>query len=132
MATVFNIGISNNIKGKMESVASAEAVAGKGLVNDRYFKNDNNNLSQVTLIEKEKIDYFNKLIKSSIPYIDFRRNIITEGVELNRLVGHKIMIGKITVHIHDLCQPCKNLQDVLKQKDLVKQLLNKSGLRCEI
>ena len=38
MATVFNIGISKNFKGKMESVPSIEAIAGKGLVNDRYFK----------------------------------------------------------------------------------------------
>ena len=30
------------------------------------------------------------------------------------------------------CQPCKNLQESLNQKNLVKQLLNKSGLRCEI
>jgi len=132
MATVFNIGISKNFKGKMESVPSIEAIAGKGLVNDRYFKSDNKNLNQITLIEKEKIDYFNKLIKSSIPYIDFRRNIITEGIELNGLVGRKIAIGEITILIHDLCQPCKNLQESLNQKNLVKQLLNKSGLRCEI
>lgn len=132
MATVFNIGISKNFKGKMESVPSIEAIAGKGLVNDRYFKSDNKNLNQITLIEKEKIDYFNKLIKSSIPYIDFRRNIITEGIELNGLVGRKIVIGEITILIHDLCQPCKNLQESLNQKNLVKQLLNKSGLRCEI
>ena len=132
MATVFNIGISKNFKGKMESVPSIEAIAGKGLVNDRYFKSDNKNLNQITLIEKEKIDYFNKLIKSSIPYIDFRRNIITEGIELNELVGRKIVIGEITILIHDLCQPCKNLQESLNQKNLVKQLLNKSGLRCEI
>ena len=33
---------------------------------------------------------------------------------------------------HRLCHPCKYLQDLLNQKDLVKKLLDRGGLRCEI
>ena len=36
------------------------------------------------------------------------------------------------VKAHDLCQPCKELQDKLKQENFVKKLLNRGGLRCEI
>ena len=36
------------------------------------------------------------------------------------------------VKAHDLCRPCKYLQESLKQKNLVKELLHKAGLRCEI
>ena len=33
---------------------------------------------------------------------------------------------------HRLCDPCKYLQDMIKDEKLVKKLLNKGGLRCEI
>ena len=36
------------------------------------------------------------------------------------------------VKAHDLCRSCKYLQESLKQKNLVKELLHKAGLRCEI
>ena len=36
------------------------------------------------------------------------------------------------VKAHDLCRPCKYLQESLKQKNLVSELLHKAGLRCEI
>ena len=38
MAKVFEIAISRNFKGKMIGIPSVEAVANKGLVNDRKFK----------------------------------------------------------------------------------------------
>ena len=34
--------------------------------------------------------------------------------------------------IHEICQPCKYLQDRLKIPGLVKLLVNKSGVRAEI
>ena len=36
------------------------------------------------------------------------------------------------VKAHDLCRPCKYLQESLNQKNLIKELLQKGGLRCEI
>ena len=38
---IIKIGISKNFKEKIQSVSCVEAVAGKGLVDDRYFKNNN-------------------------------------------------------------------------------------------
>ena len=55
MAKVFDIAISQNSKGKMKSVNNVEAVAGKGIVNDRNFKENNSNRCQITLIEIENI-----------------------------------------------------------------------------
>ena len=107
-------------------------IAGKGILNDRHFKADNEKKSQATLIEIENINYYNQISKTSIPAKDFRRNIITEGVELNKLVGSEFFIGEVKVKGHDLCRPCKYLQEFLNQKNLVKELLRKGGLRCEI
>lgn len=132
MASVFKIGISSNFKETMNSVQSVEAITGKGLVKDRFFRKSNNKISQLTLIEKEKIDEFNKLLNIEIPYINFRRNIITEGVNLNNLLNGNIKIGNVRLRGHKLCEPCRHLQETLKIDNLVKHLIHKAGLRCEI
>ena len=132
MAKVFKIGISQNFKGKIKSIPNVEAIAGKGLVNDRHFKEDNEKRCQITLIEIENINYYNQASGTLIEPIDFRRNIITEGVRLNELVGKEFLIGEVKLKAHDLCRPCKPLQESLKQTKLIKELLRKGGLRCEI
>ena len=104
----------------------------KGIVNDRYYKNFKENYEQVTLIESEKIDDFNKKINRKLEYKDFRRNIITSGIDLNNNINKKIKISNVVLKIHQLCQPCKYLQNKLGIKDLVKNLIYKSGVRAEI
>ncbi len=104
----------------------------KGIINDRYYENFDNTYEQVTLIESEKIDYFNEKIKEKIDYKDFRRNIITSGIDLNKAINKKLQINDVIFKIHQLCQPCKYLQNKLGIKNLVKHLTNKSGVRAEI
>ena len=104
----------------------------KGIVNDRYYENFKNSYEQVTFIESEKIDDFNKKIKKNLDYKDFRRNIITSGINLNKLLNKKIQINNVVFQIHELCQPCKYLQNKLEVKNLVKLLAFKSGVRAEI
>ena len=132
MSKVFEIAISKNSKDKMIGISSVEAVAKKGLVSDRHFRENNNEKCQVTLIESENIYYYNKKFKKSIANIDFRRNIITSGIKLNELVGKEFFIGKVKIKAHDLCRPCKYLQQTLKQDNIIKEFLHKGGLRCEI
>ena len=132
MSKVIGIAISENPKGAIRSVNSVKAIAGKGLVNEYHFKNDNDKRCQITLIEIENINYYNHKHGVSIPSISFRRNIITEGIRLNELEGSEFLIGKVKVKAHDLCRPCKYLQEFLKQKNIIREFLQKCGLRCEI
>ena len=132
MAKVIQIATSETFKSKMKSVNSAETIAGKGIINDRHFRENNEKKSQITLIEIESINHYNKVAGTSISPINFRRNIITEGVKLNELLGTTFLIGKVKVKAHDLCRPCKYLQETLGQKKLVKELWSMGGLRCEI
>ena len=132
MPKVIEIAISESSGKVMKNVDSVESIAGKGLVNDRHFKEKNEKKSQITLIEIENINQYNQISGTSILPKDFRRNIITEGIRLNELVGSEFFIGNVKVKAHDLCRPCKYLQESLKQKNLVKELLHKAGLRCEI
>ena len=132
MPKVIEIAISESSGRIMKNVDNVETIAGKGLLNDRHFKEGNEKKSQITLIEIENINYYNQISETSILPKDFRRNIITEGIRLNELVGSEFFIGNVKVKAHDLCRPCKYLQESLNQKNLVKELLRKGGLRCEI
>ena len=132
MPKVIEIAISKGSGSVMKNVDSIESIAGKGLLNDRHFKEGNEKKSQITLIEIENINHYNQITRTSIPPKDFRRNIVTEGIKLNALVGSEFFIGEVKVKAHDLCRPCKYLQESLNQKNLVKELLRKGGLRCEI
>ena len=132
MGKVYEIAISENSKGEMQNVNSVEAIAGKGLIGDRHFKEDNKKVSQITLIEFENINHYNQIYGTSIKPINFRRNIITSGIKLNDLINHEILIGATRIKVHRLCDPCKYLQDILMQKNLVKNFINRGGLRCEV
>ena len=132
MAKVYKIGISKNKGDKIINVNDVEAIKGKGLVSESHFKEKNEKRCQITLIEIENINHYNKLTGTTIPAINFLRNIVTEGIKLNELVGKEFFIGTVKVKAHDLCRPCKNLQESIQQKNTVKELLHTGGLRCEI
>ena len=132
MGKVHKIGISKNKGNYITDVNEVNVVRGMGIENDRFFKKDNNKISQITLIELENINYYNKLYNENIPAINFRRNIITEGIKLNDLLNTEFFVGEVKLKAHDLCKPCKYLQESLNQKNLVKEFLHKGGLRCEI
>ena len=129
---VVKIGISKNKGGKIVSLNDVEAIKGKGLVNERHFKENNDKRCQITLIEIENINQYNKITGTTIPAINFLRNIVTEGTRLNELVGKEFFIGSVKLKAHDLCRPCKYLQESLQQKNIVKEFLLTGGLRCEI
>tara|TARA_Y100001970_G_C13736722_1_gene604183 strand:- start:144 stop:581 length:438 start_codon:yes stop_codon:yes gene_type:complete len=132
MGKVVEIGIADTKGNKIKRVNYIEALKGKGLKNDRKFKENNQKECQITLIEIENINYFNDISKTNIPSVDFRRNIITKNIRLNNLVGKEFSVGNVKLKAHDLCRPCKYLQDKLKQNNIIKEFLHKGGIRCEI
>jgi len=75
---VYKIGIAENDNQKIDNVESIEVVKDKGIVGDRHFQEFNDPYNQLSLIESENIDYYNNKYKLNIPYIDFRRNIVTK------------------------------------------------------
>jgi len=121
MSKVYLIGISKIRGGSITCVKSVDV-----------FKENNEKRAQITLIEIENINHYNKITGTKIPAINFLRNIVTEGIQLNVLVGKEFFIGAVKVKAHDLCRPCKYLQESLHQKNTVKELLLTGGLRCEI
>ena len=99
---------------------------------DRKCSENNQKERQITLIEIENINFFNNISKKNIPPLNFRRNIITENIRLNDLVGKEFFVGNVKLKGHDLCRPCKYLENKLKLNNFIKEFSNKGGLRCEI
>ena len=132
MSKVFKLGITSNNNKKIEEVESIEVLANKGVVGDRHFDNYNDPYCQLSLIEAENIDEYNLKFGLNIPYLDFRRNIITKGIKLNDLVGKRLLIGNVEVEGIDLCRPCRHLTEMLDQENILKEFLRKGGLRCQI
>jgi len=132
MSKIIKIGITKTKGDEIIEVDFAEVVKGKGIVDDRKFAENNGKERQITLIEIENINYFNNISKTNIAPLNFRRNIVTENIKLNNLVGKEFFVGSIKLKGHNLCRPCKYLQEKLKQNNIVKEFLHKGGLRCEI
>tara|TARA_Y100001970_G_scaffold46086_1_gene57952 strand:- start:3 stop:452 length:450 start_codon:yes stop_codon:yes gene_type:complete len=132
MPKVFKIGIAKNNGQPIKEIDYINLIAGKGIVGDRFFCDENESRSQLTLIEKEKIDIYNEKFKLNLDYLDFRRNIITQNIELNYFVNKKLKIGEAVLLGIDLCRPCRHLQELIGQENVIKEFLRSGGLRCQI
>ena len=132
MSSVIEIGISKEKGGKIISLNDVEVFKGEGIINDRKYKKNNNKEKQITLIEIENIEYYNAISSTNFPASYFRRNLVTQNIQLNDLIGKTLIIGEIKIKAHDLCRPCKNLQEKLGKDNIIKEFLRRGGLRCEI
>ena len=108
--TVEAIAIAAAAEAPMALVESATARAGRGLDGDRYFdgegtfSNPHSRGHDLTLIEAEVVDELG--VAPEVP----RRNVVTRGIDLNALVGHRFRVGEVECEGQRLCEPCAHLQ----------------------
>ena len=121
MSHVFKIGIAAQNNKEIKEVNHIDVIANKGVVGDRHFSEFNDPYNQLSLIESENIDQYNISYGLNIPYVNFRRNIVTKGIQLNELVGKTFLIGNVKVEGMDLCRPCRHLTEVLNQDNILKE-----------
>jgi MOSC domain-containing protein YiiM len=131
------IAIARQAKVAMELVESTEAVAGEGLRGDRYgagigafqFQGQRKPASELTLIAREAIEAANDEFNFTISHLDTRRNLLTEGVPLNELVGKEFCVGEVRVKGLELCEPCGYLEK-RTFPGIKEALKRRGGLRC--
>jgi len=113
--------------------------AGKGIVGDRYYSETGKNRSsykgepdwEITLIEAEVVEEFNRNEGHQFHESDFRRNLVTRNVRLNQLVGKRFSINDTLFYGVQLCEPCAGLQQRLGVS-ILPELVGKGGLRAQI
>lgn len=115
----------------MEAHTEVEVVAGLGIVGDRYATGRGHwsdpcwQDRELTLFAKETADAL------SLPPEAFRRNLITEGVLLDALIGRQFRMGEVRLFGVRRCDPCRYLEERVRP-GLVRELAECGGLRIRI
>ena len=85
----------------------------------------------MTLIESEAIVAAASEYDFELTAEETRRNLVTEGVPLNHLVGKEFLVGDVRLRGIRLCEPCRHLEKHLG-KPVEKALRHRGGLRAQI
>lgn len=130
---VLAIYITPRRRGDLQRVEQVEAVAGHGLRGDRFFRKPecSSPRHEVTLIETEVLDYLAQEHGITLGPGMSRRNLVTEGVALNDLVGQKFTIGAVLLRGIMLCEPCRHLE-MMTVGGIKQALCGRGGLRAEV
>ena len=82
------------------SVERIRALAGRGLEGDRYAAgigtfSERSGKRDVTLIESETLEAYTRESGQKLSAAEARRNLLTQGVRLNDLVGREFQVGVV-------------------------------------
>ncbi len=128
--TVHSIYVASHRGDAQHEVPDARLTIAVGLEGDRHA-----NSGVVTLIELEKILDFNERTGIEITAGEPRRNIVTQGIELNDLVGKQFWVGDVLLEAFELCEPCASLgkrlaTDSVSGAEVVKAFAHSAGIRA--
>lgn len=135
--TVEAMHIAPEAEVSMESLEKVQAVAGKGLRGDRYFKGIGTFSGsprgglEITLTEAEAIEAIEREAGIELGLDEHRRNITTRDAALNHLVGARFRIGEAVCEGIRLCEPCDHLQR-LTVEGINDALAHRGGLRADV
>jgi MOSC domain-containing protein YiiM len=120
----------------MHAHAEIRAIAGAGLEGDRYaigtgeFSDREGAGREVTLVAREAIAAANAE-DVAIGEHESRRNLVTEGVDLDALIGQEFAIGDVVLVAVRDCPPCAYLER-LTGRPVRRGLRGRGGLRADI
>jgi MOSC domain-containing protein YiiM len=96
----------------MREVDSAEAVAGRGLVGDRY--GSGSGKRGITLIQAEHLPAIAALAgRDALPPATLRRNLVVAGLPLIALKGRRFRIGEVLCEGIGPCDPCSRMEEAI-------------------
>jgi MOSC domain-containing protein YiiM len=112
-------------EGPLEAADEVQVSSGAGIVGDRYGDKD------ITLFEAEAIEGLKADTGIDLKPREIRRNVMTRGIALNDLLGHRIRVGQVEAVVTELCHPCSHLQK-LTQPGVLRGLVNRGGLNADV
>lgn len=114
------------------SVREVACAAGRGLTGDRFFDFKQNYKGQITFFAHEVFaDVCQQLgVGEKSPGVT-RRNVITQGVDLNALVGRRFAIQGIEFEGVSECSPCHWMNEAIAP-GAEMALHGRGGLRARI
>ncbi len=137
MGEVVGVYLAESAGRPMRAVASAVAVAGQGLLGDRYqagtgeWSYDPRLYDDVTLVAVEALDAASTEFGVHLQGGVSRRNLHTRGVDLEALVGRCFRAGEVELRGERPCDPCRSL-DQLTGQPAKAALQGRGGLRATV
>lgn len=123
----------------MEARDRIDTITGVGLRDDRYamgtgtYSSNGRGPRDVTLIEREAIDAVRTEDGGiAIPEDETRRNLVTEGVALNHLVGRTFRVGNVRMRGIRLAEPCAYLEQLTGLDGMREAFVHRGGLRAQV
>ena len=112
-------------EGPLDAADAVSVATGAGIEGDRYGDKD------ITLFEAEAIEGLREDTGIELAPSEIRRNVMTRGISLNDLLGHRIRVGEVEAVVTELCHPCSHLQ-ALTQPGVLKGLVDRGGLNADV
>jgi MOSC domain-containing protein YiiM len=131
------IFIAEHKQTDLQARTEAQAVVGRGLAGDRYFRGEGTFSKadspdrEITLIEIEALDALRRESDVTLEPGQARRNLVTRDVPLNHLVGREFTVGEVVLRGIRLCEPCSHLEK-LTHHGVMKGLCHRGGLRAQV
>lgn len=130
VGSVAALFVAGDAEQPLKRVETVEAVDGRGLKGDRYHDgrgtfSGRGRGYELTLVEADVLD------EIGLPWEEARRNVVTTGIALNALVGHRFRIGDVLCIGRRLAEPCAHLEK-LTRHGLMRPLVHRAGLRADI
>lgn len=116
----------------MIETSEIECVAGRGIRDDRYFDFKDDYKGQITFFSVEVFDELCSAmqIRADSPSLA-RRNVITYGVDLNKLIGQEFELQGVRFFGMEECRPCYWMDGVFAP-GAQEFLKGRGGLRAKI
>jgi len=114
----------------------ARVHAGRGLVGDRYYGVPAHFEAQITFVAHEVIELVrNEFAQPALSSLVMRRNVVTEGINLNQLIGHAFELEfddqRVRFQGTRACSPCAWM-DAAIAPGALRFLKGRGGLRARI
>jgi MOSC domain-containing protein YiiM len=130
------VAVAADAEGRMKTLPSAEALAGRGLRGDRYargagtFSDPSGRGYDLTLVEAEALEELAARGVDLAP-ADARRNLVVRGVALDGLIGRRFRVGEVECFGQRHCEPCAHLER-LTRPGVLRGLVHQGGLRADV
>jgi MOSC domain-containing protein YiiM len=115
------------------AVEQIDCVAGRGIRGDRYFDYKPDYKGQITFFAMEVMEAMVRELNLTGATPEFtRRNVITRGVDLSRLIGIEFEIQGGRFAGTEECRPCHWMNDAFRDERVESWLRGQGGLRARI
>ncbi len=134
--SLLHIHVTRAARAPMERRDLARLLPGIGVEGDRYATGLGTyspfpDIREVTLIETETLEALRRDHGITLSPEQHRRNLTTEGVPLNHLVGRRFRVGPVLLEGGRLNTPCRYL-DMITMLSVCDHLVHRSGLNARI